>query len=99
MELRSSDAAAKDAQIKLDRKECACGTGQRINYAVVKDVQINLIIEEECAPGMEQRRNYVATKDAIIRLKIKVCATGTGQRGSFAARKAVQIKSSKEECA
>ena len=42
MELRSStnDAAAKDAQIRSSKAECALGTEQSSSDAAVKDVQI-----------------------------------------------------------
>jgi len=78
---RSSDAAVKDAQIKLDGKECACGMEQRKNYAVVKDAQINLM-QEECVGDMGRRRrgSFAVVKDVQINLSLEECASGTGQR-------------------
>ena len=44
MELRSNDAVAKDARIKLRREECAKGMEHRLNTngAAVKDAQVLL---------------------------------------------------------
>ena len=36
----SKYAVVKDAQISLNKEECASGMGQRKNYAAVKDAQI-----------------------------------------------------------
>jgi hypothetical protein len=57
----TNDAAAKDAQIKLSREECASNTGQRknTNGAALKDAQIKLS-KAGCALSMEQRSNYAA---------------------------------------
>jgi hypothetical protein len=41
-------AAAKNALIKLNEKECVKGTGQRSNFAAAKDAQIKSK-REECA--------------------------------------------------
>jgi len=46
--------------------------GQRSNYAVVKDAQINLI-EEEFTGDMEQRSNYAAAMDARVLLETGEC--------------------------
>ena len=47
-----SYAAAKVAQIKSSKEECALDMGQRLNYAASKDVLIKLR-REECVEGME----------------------------------------------
>jgi hypothetical protein len=44
----SKYAAAKDAEIKSSKEECASGMGQRGNDAAVKDALI-LLEKEECA--------------------------------------------------
>eukprot|EP00984_Skeletonema_dohrnii_P022238 scaffold11352_cov72-Skeletonema_dohrnii-CCMP3373.AAC.3 len=83
---RSSDAAAKGAQIKLDRKECAGGMEQRRSFAALKDAQINLI-QEECVGdmGRSRRGSFAVVKDAQIKLDGKEeCATGMGQRKNYA---------------
>ena len=87
-------------KINLHSKE-VCASGIRSNYAALKDVQAPPTREEDCVCSMEERRNYAASRDAQINLKLEVCASGTGQRGSsnYAVLKDVQIKSSKEECA
>jgi len=53
---RSSDAAVKDAQIKLKKEECALDTEQQRQRrnAALKYAQTSLR-KEECALGMEQR--------------------------------------------
>eukprot|EP00984_Skeletonema_dohrnii_P009263 scaffold3535_cov94-Skeletonema_dohrnii-CCMP3373.AAC.3 len=86
---RSSDAAVKGAQIKLDRKECEGGMEQRRNYAATKDVLINLI-QEECVGDMGRRRrgSFAVVKDAQIKLDGKEeCASGTGNRKRHGAKK------------
>jgi hypothetical protein len=65
--LNTNDAAAKGAQIKLRREECASGMVRRRNYAAVVDAQIKLS-KEECALGMEQKSNNAAVKAAQIML-------------------------------
>ena len=50
---KSSDAAAKDVQIKLRREECALGMEQSARNAAAKDAPTKLR-GEECARGMEQ---------------------------------------------
>jgi len=42
------NALLKDAQIKLSKEVCVLGTGQSVNYADVKDVQIEPT-KEGCA--------------------------------------------------
>ena len=58
-----SDAALKDAQIKLKREECVEGMVQRGNDAASKNAQI-MRKREECASSTEQRSNYAAVMDA-----------------------------------
>ena len=55
MEQSTNDAAAKGAQVKLRREECASSMGQRSNDAAVKDVEIKFK-EEECVKGMGHLR-------------------------------------------
>jgi len=50
----ANDAAVKDAQIMLRKKESAGGMEQNLNYAAAKDAQIKPR-KEECASGMGQR--------------------------------------------
>jgi hypothetical protein len=88
-------------QINLHSKEVRA-SGIRSNYAALKGVQAPPTREEDCLCGMEEeRRNHVASTDAQINLKLEVCASGTGQRGSsnYAVLEDVQTKLPKEECA
>ncbi|KAK1743992.1 hypothetical protein QTG54_005589 [Skeletonema marinoi] len=38
--VKSSDAAVKDAQIKLSAEECASGMGQQSSDAVMRDARV-----------------------------------------------------------
>jgi hypothetical protein len=51
---RSNYAAVKDAQILLNKEECASGMEQRSNDAAAKDVQVKPSVEEY-ALSMGQR--------------------------------------------
>ena len=52
----ANNAARKDAQIKLKKKECASGMEHRSNDAARKDAQITLS-KEECAGVMVENRS------------------------------------------
>ena len=92
------NALLKDAQIKLSKEVCVLGTGQRGNYAAVKDAQI-MPRREGSAGDTEQKPmpNYAAAKDARIKSDGEEFAGSMGQRSNYAAVKDARIKLSKEE--
>ena len=58
-------AAKKDAQIMLNKEECAYSMGQRSSDAARKDAQ-SFPYKEECAfrMGQKSNENYATAKDA-----------------------------------
>ena len=50
----------KDAQTWLSKEVCVLGTGQSVNYAAVKDVQI-MLKKEVCASSMEPTAFEIST--------------------------------------
>ena len=79
MEQRSNYAAAKDAQIKSPREECASSTVQSAKDAAVMDAPIKQS-KEVCARSMEQRGNDAALEDVQIKLRGEDCVGGTGRK-------------------
>jgi len=77
--VKSSDAAVKDAQIKLSAEECASGMGQKSSDAVMRDARV-MSYRGDCASGTGQRRNYAAAKGAQIYLRRAVYALSMGRR-------------------
>ena len=57
--VKSSDAAVKDAQIKLSAEECASGMGQKSSDAVMRDARV-MSSTEVCALDMGRRGNCAA---------------------------------------
>ena len=98
--VKNAIAMLKDAQNKFRKEEFALVMGQRSNYAVLKNAQIELKMEE-CPLGMVQhgQRSDALLKDVQIKPSMEECALDMEQRSNYVESMGAQIKFREEECA